>query len=57
MVLNAHHDLVDFTLPPCAGGSAWPMLIDTTIPEDAREQSFEIGEPTTSPAARWCCSS
>ena len=44
MVLNAYHDVVNFTLPPCAGGSAWLMVFDTNIPEDAREQRFRIGD-------------
>jgi glycogen operon protein len=34
LVLNAHHDLVEFTLPPAPGGSAWQRLIDTNIVED-----------------------
>ncbi|MGH7212079.1 MAG: glycogen debranching protein, partial [Acetobacteraceae bacterium] len=44
MVLNAYHDVVAFTLPPCAGGSAWLLVFDTNIPEDAREQRFKIGD-------------
>ncbi len=34
LVLNAHHDLVEFTLPSAPGGSAWQRLIDTNIVED-----------------------
>ena len=34
LVLNAHHDLVEFTLPPAPGGSAWRRLIDTNIVDD-----------------------
>ena len=44
MTLNAYHDVVAFTLPPCPGGSAWLMVFDTNIPEDAREQRFKIGD-------------
>ncbi len=44
MALNAYHDVVAFTLPPCPGGSAWLMVFDTNIPEDAREQRFKIGD-------------
>jgi glycogen operon protein len=29
LVLNAHHDLVDFTLPTHAGGQSWSLLVDT----------------------------
>jgi glycogen operon protein len=32
MVLNAHHDLVNFTLPECADTHSWVALIDTNIP-------------------------
>ncbi|WP_308917821.1 glycogen debranching protein GlgX [Jannaschia sp. LMIT008] len=33
MMLNAHHDDVDFTLPTVPGGSAWSLLVDTTEAE------------------------
>ncbi len=29
MVINDHHDMVTFTLPECAGGFAWSLLVDT----------------------------
>jgi len=32
MVLNAHHDLVNFTLPESADTRTWSTLIDTNIP-------------------------
>jgi glycogen operon protein len=44
LVLNAHHDLVEFTLPEEAGGSEWRLLIDTNVPEKDDEQGFRIGE-------------
>ncbi len=44
MVLNAYHDVVEFTLPECAGGRAWMLVFDTNIPEDGREQRFGIGD-------------
>ncbi|HEX4267431.1 MAG TPA: glycogen debranching protein GlgX [Steroidobacteraceae bacterium] len=31
-VLNAHHDVVRFTLPECAGGHHWSLLIDSNNP-------------------------
>ena len=31
LVLNAHHDLVEFTLPDCPGGEAWSLVLDTNI--------------------------
>ncbi|MGH8143394.1 MAG: glycogen debranching protein GlgX [Steroidobacteraceae bacterium] len=33
LVLNAHHDLVQFTLPHCPGGEHWALVLDTNIPE------------------------
>ncbi len=36
LVLNAHHDLVQFTLPPCSGGDRWELVLDTNVP-DARQ--------------------
>jgi glycogen operon protein len=31
MVLNSHHDLVNFTLPQCPGGNGWSVLVDTNL--------------------------
>jgi glycogen operon protein len=31
LVLNAHYDLVEFTLPPCAGGELWSLELDTNV--------------------------
>ena len=44
MVLNAHHDLVEFTLPETAGGGGWSLLIDTNLAEGAEPKSFAIGD-------------
>ena len=33
LVLNAHHDVVKFTLPAVPGGKRWMCLIDTNQPE------------------------
>ena len=44
MVLNAYHDLVEFTLPETAGGSNWELLIDTNLSEDAEMATFATGE-------------
>jgi isoamylase len=44
LVLNGHHDLVQFTLPEQAGGSGWRLLIDTNVPEKEDQQAFRIGE-------------
>jgi glycogen operon protein len=35
LIFNAYHDVVKFTLPSCAGGSVWSLLIDTNRPDDA----------------------
>jgi isoamylase len=32
MVLNGHHDLVEFTLPTFEGGTEWMLELDTNIP-------------------------
>jgi glycogen operon protein len=44
MVLNAHHDLVKFTLPECAGGDQWLLLIDTNLPDDGEKGMFKTGD-------------
>jgi isoamylase len=33
MVLNAHHDLVEFTLPLPGGGGSWKLVLDTNVTE------------------------
>ncbi len=37
MVINDHFDMVGFTLPECAGGSQWSLLLDTNLEESGRE--------------------
>ena len=44
MVLNAYHDLVEFTLPETVGGWRWQLLIDTNLAEEAEMGSFASGE-------------
>ena len=45
LVFNAHHDLVQFTLPQHAGEAVWNRLIDTNLTEDETSASFKSGEP------------
>jgi isoamylase len=33
IVLNSHHDLVNFTLPEYPDGETWDLLLDTDVPE------------------------
>jgi glycogen operon protein len=35
IVLNSHHDLVNFTLPEYPDGETWDLLLDTDMPERA----------------------
>src|ERR1700757_3447844 len=44
MVLNAYHDLVEFTLPETVGGWRWQLLVDTNLAEEAEMGSFVSGE-------------
>ncbi len=44
LVLNAYHDLVQFTLPDCTDGKHWKLLFDTNTPDEAREEPFGIGD-------------
>ena len=44
IVMNAHDDLVGFTLPECTGGTEWERVIDTNLAEDAEEAVFSTGE-------------
>ena len=44
LVLNAHHDLVQFTLPACPGGDHWSVVLDTNAPESDTSESFAAGD-------------
>ena len=33
MVLNSHHDLVNFTLPEYPDGHTWDLILDTDTPD------------------------
>ena len=44
IVINDHHDLVEFTLPECPGGDTWWLLIDTNITDNSERGSFKVGE-------------
>ena len=44
LVLDAHHDLVHFTLPACPGGDHWSVVLDTNAPESDTRESFAAGE-------------
>ena len=37
VVVNGHHDLVEFTLPTFEGGTEWMLELDTNIPESPHE--------------------
>jgi glycogen operon protein len=43
LVLNAHHDVVEFILPDCSLCSGWNLLIDTNIPDNEGGEAFPIG--------------
>ena len=47
IVLNAFHDLVEFTLPGDSPDARWFLLIDTNLPDlpTGRKASFTTGEP------------
>src|ERR1700691_178105 len=44
IVINDHHDLVEFTLPECPGGDTWWLLIDTNLTDNSERGSFKVGE-------------
>jgi isoamylase len=44
IVINDHHDLVEFTLPEVAGGDSWSLLIDTNITDNSEEGTFNVGD-------------
>jgi isoamylase len=44
IVINDHHDLVEFTLPECPGGDTWSLLIDTNIEDNSEKGCFKVGD-------------
>jgi isoamylase len=44
IVINDHHDLVEFTLPECPGGDTWSLLIDTNFNDNSEEGTFKTGD-------------
>jgi len=44
LVLNAHHDLVNFTLPEHAGDGRWRLLIDTNVDGKLEKTEFARGD-------------
>ncbi len=43
LILNAYHDVVEFTLPEVAGGETWSRIFDTNVPDLAAE-TFPTGK-------------
>ncbi len=56
LVLNAHHDVVNFALPEVVGGTVWRCLLDTNIPDDSSHEASTPVKPTKSRDDRSCCS-
>ncbi|WP_027134971.1 glycogen debranching protein GlgX [Geminicoccus roseus] len=44
IVFNGYHDLVEFTLPPCAGGDKWELLVDTNLEEVPEAHVLATGD-------------
>jgi glycogen operon protein len=45
LMLNAHHDVVEFSLPEPPAGQRWLLLVDTNRPELDEPEAFEFGHP------------
>jgi isoamylase len=44
LVLNSHHDVVNFTLPTVPEGDSWLCLLDTNAPDRAHNSPHTFGE-------------
>ena len=44
IVINDHHDLVEFTLPECNGSDSWRLLIDTNVTDNSETGFFKVGD-------------
>src|SRR5437762_13137766 len=43
LLFNAHHEQLDFTLPPASFGESWSIVIDTATEVGEREGRFTPG--------------
>jgi isoamylase len=43
LILNAHHDLVEFRFATQGDRSSWRLLIDTNIPDESNAPVFDSG--------------
>jgi hypothetical protein len=50
VVLNPHHDVVNFALPEVVGGTVWCCLLDTNNPTTATGKHFKQVKLMKSPA-------
>jgi isoamylase len=41
LIFNGHHDLVNFTLPECPGGTQWSLVISTHNPKEVQGGRFD----------------
>ena len=46
LVINGHHDLVEFTLPRSYGGDEWALLLDTNleVKKDSTHSTHRTGK-------------
>jgi isoamylase len=44
LVINDHHDLVEFTLPETPGGDTWSLLVDTNVTDNSEKGKFKTGD-------------
>ena len=43
MVVNGHHDGLEFVMPPCSGGMHWHLILDTNRPAMTSGRAYGIG--------------
>lgn len=44
LLINAYHDMVEFTLPEAPEGEGWILLADTNLADQVEHEHFPIGE-------------
>lgn len=42
LIMNSHHEVVNFFLPEVAQGSGWTCLVDTSRPEERSSELYEF---------------
>jgi glycogen operon protein len=50
IVINGHHETLEFMLPEAAGAVGWSLLLDTNVPDFEKAEPLAVGASYTTMA-------